>query len=139
MEAKATSFERGRLCKAAEGFCQAFATQLPLEQLLKHFSTRHAPVVTEHGLRVLAPFLGSTYEGLDGVEQYFKTISKLLSYTDMQFWDYIVDPEVMKVSVKGRATFTWRNTGQSWPETFVYALVFDENYQVRCYEIWADT
>lgn len=103
------------------------------------FSTAETPTAVEYGLRRLTPFTGSIYEGLDGVRKYFETIGELLSYEDMQFSDYVVDAEVLKVSVRGRATFTWQSTGKSWLETFTYTLEFDNLLNVKKYEVWADT
>lgn len=44
-----------------------------------------------------------------------------------------------KVSVKGRARFTWIETKQSWDETFTYALDFDPELKVTDYQLWADS
>jgi hypothetical protein len=44
-----------------------------------------------------------------------------------------------KVSVKGRAKFTWIETGQSWDETFTYSLDFDDESKVTDYQVWADS
>lgn len=44
-----------------------------------------------------------------------------------------------KVSVKGQATFTWIETGQSWDETFTYSLDFDHESKVTDYQVWADS
>ncbi|OJA07790.1 hypothetical protein AZE42_14072 [Rhizopogon vesiculosus] len=57
----------------------------------------------------------------------------------MEFSEYIVDPEVQKVSVKGRAKFTWLSTEQSWDEIFTYVLDFDDDFKVTNYQVWADT
>lgn len=44
-----------------------------------------------------------------------------------------------KVSVKGRAKFTWIETSQSWDETFTYSLDFDDELKVTDYQVWADS
>lgn len=57
----------------------------------------------------------------------------------MAFSHLFVDPEVSKVSVRGRARFTWTSTRQSWNEVFTYVLEFDDDCKVLTYEIWADS
>lgn len=64
-----------------------------------------------------------------------------MSFGDDGGW--IVDVESGKVSVKGKARFTWTETGQSWDEVFVYVLGFDLGEEgdgkVVRYEVWADS
>lgn len=43
------------------------------------------------------------------------------------------------MSVKGQAKFTWIETGQSWNETFIYSLDFDDESMVTNYQVWADS
>jgi hypothetical protein len=43
------------------------------------------------------------------------------------------------VSVKGRAKFTWIETGQTWDETFTYSLDFDDESKITNYQVWADS
>jgi len=43
------------------------------------------------------------------------------------------------VSVKGRAKFTWIETGQIWDETFTYSLDFDDESKITDYQVWADS
>lgn len=50
-----------------------------------------------------------------------------------------VAPRTRKVSVKGRAKFTWVETAQSWDETFTYSLDFDDELKVTDYQVWADS
>lgn len=124
---------------AAESFCNAFASQQPLDEILSHFSTRYAILAHEHGLKHLAPFLGRDYTGEKGVKAYFETMSSYLSYENMKFGTYVVDASENRVSVKGQAKFTWTSTGQSWDEDFAYVLAFDEDGKVVKYEVWADS
>ncbi|KAI5123159.1 hypothetical protein M0805_000862 [Coniferiporia weirii] len=133
-----TFANREALLGAAQSFCDAFASQRPLDDILSFFATEGA-VCLEHGLQQLAPFLGHQYTGLDGARDYFKLIAGLLSYKNMRFSDYIVDTESLKVSVKGSADFTWKDTENSWREVFTYALEFDEYGKVKVYEVWADS
>ncbi len=57
----------------------------------------------------------------------------------MSFGNYVVDAVARQVSVKGEARFTWKSTGKSWDEVFVYVLAFDDEMKVLRYEIWADS
>ena len=131
--------KREDLLRAAKAFCDSFATQAPPEDIFSHFSTTETVSACEHGLRVLAPFLGREYVGTDNVKEYFKTISSLLSYENMKFENFFADVEEMKVSTRGQAGFKWTSTGQAWDETFTYVLEFDQRCKVKRYEIWADT
>lgn len=132
---------RHQLLTAAESFCTAFASQLPPSQILEeHFTSQtNDIIVLEHGLSRLAPFLGREFRGKDGFLDYMKTIADQLSFKDMNFGNYIVDAEVRKVSVTGRAVFTNNETKQSWDEVFTYVLEFDEEDRVKKYEVWADS
>lgn len=144
---------RQGLLTSAKAFCNAFASQANPEKIFSHFTETHASdiLIHEHGLPQLVPFVGRDFAGLDGVHQYFEIISSCLSYDDMKFSDYIVDEVVGKVSVRGQAKFTWRDSGQSWDEVFRYAIGFatdehddddegvDGDGKVVRYEIWADT
>jgi len=131
--------KRATLLAAAESFCSAFASQKPLDEILSHFSTRYEVLAHEHGLKQLAPFLGRDYTGVNGVTEYFETISSYLNYENMKFNTYVVDASENRVSVRGEAKFTWTSTGQSWDEIFTYVLAFDEDGKVVKYEVWADT
>ncbi|KAJ3809411.1 hypothetical protein F5876DRAFT_3725, partial [Lentinula aff. lateritia] len=53
--------------------------------ILSHFSTTHQVSAVEHGEKALAPFLGRSFEGLDGIRSYFETIAALLSYEDTRY------------------------------------------------------
>lgn len=130
---------RSELEEAAKGFCNSFAKKAPLEEVMSHFSRRYLTSAYEHGLPSLAPFLGQTFVGLDGVKIYFGLLAEYLSYEDMQFKNFIVDEKANKVGVRGEAKFTWRSTGKSWNEVFSYQLSFDENRKVVSYDVWADT
>lgn len=134
-----SSNTRQKLLQAAQRFCNAFADQKPLEEILGHFSSSKKVRAFEHGLPDLAPFLGREFVGRDGIRKYFETISGLLTYENMKFGKFIVDPETHEVFCKGEARFTWASTGQGWDETFAYMLHFDDEFKVKDYEIWADT
>jgi hypothetical protein len=106
-------------------------------------------MVHEHGLPVLAPFLGRTFTGTDGVGRYFELIADLLSFEKMSFDgedEWIVDTVSMAVSLRGRARFTWKETGEGWDETFCYRIGLAEDQgkgggglKVQEYRVWADT
>lgn len=130
---------RQRLLDAAKALCDDFAQHKDMDSVLSHFSTTKPCIVEEHGLPEFAPFLGRTFRGQDGVREYFNIIASLLAYQNMDFNNYFVDTELRKVSVTGRATFTWKSTGESWHEVFVYVLDFDEQNRVSRYQVWADT
>lgn len=130
---------RQRLSAATRRFCDDFAHKQPTDALLAHFSHTRSCEVFEHGLPRFAPFLGSTFRGRDGVQDYFDAVAALIYYENMRFSEYIVDEEVRKVSVKGTATFTWIATRESWEETFTYVLDFDERDKIVRYQIWGDT
>ena len=90
-------------------------------------------------MQQLAPFLGRSFSGPDGVKRYFTIIASLLSYDNMHFSDYFADEQLKMVSVKGRALFTWKETSNSWDEVFTYRLQFDDELKVKVYEVWADS
>lgn len=87
----------------------------------------------------MAQFLGRSFDGLDGVRSYLETITTLLSYENMEFSEFIVDAEARKVVCKGKAKFTWIETRESWQETFVYMLDFDDEGKITDYQVWADS
>jgi len=130
---------RQQLLVAAQGFCNAFAEQKPLDEILSHFSNSDDIVAIEHGLQQLAPFLGRDFRGHDGIKQYFQVLSSTLSYENMRFGNFVVDAETFKVSVRGEARFIWTSTAQAWDEVFTYVLEFDDHNKVKVYEIWADS
>ncbi|PKX91796.1 uncharacterized protein P174DRAFT_422944 [Aspergillus novofumigatus IBT 16806] len=121
----------------------------PATVLLSHFTADPLPMVHEHGLPVLAPFLGRTFTGKDGVGRYFELIADLLSFEKMSFDgedEWIVDTVSMAVSLRGRARFTWKETGEGWDETFCYRIGLAEDQgkgggglKVQEYRVWADT
>ncbi len=132
-----TIMARRGLFDAAHQFCEAFANNS--DTIFSHFSTKHEVSAIEYGEQALAPFLGRTFVGISQIKDYFALISSLLSVKHVKFSEYVVDPEAMKVSVKGRGTFTWLDTNQSWDETFTYTLDFDEDSKIVRYQVWADS
>jgi hypothetical protein len=121
--------------------CDSFADKAPLDQVLENFSSSKPDQICllEHGLGQLAPFLGRHFEGLQGASEYFSILSKVLEYDNMSFSDYAVDVDERVVTVRGKATFTWKSTENSWEEFFIYRLQLDEDGKVLVYEVWADS
>ena len=129
---------REQLLGAAKALCDDFAQKKDLEVIMSHFSTTQPCTALEHGLPVV-PFLGRPFHGHEGVREYFSLIASLLDYEGMCFSNYFVDVQVRKVSVNGRARFTWKSTNENWDEIFVYVLDFDDESRVYSYQVWADT
>lgn len=126
--------------------------RLPISTLLSTFTTQPTPLVHEHGLPQLAPFLGRSFTGQDGVARYFELLSDLLSLHDLTFEaeeEWLVDESNLCISLRGAGTFQWKSTAQAWDETFVYriALARDnsddpakrDKLLVCEYRVWADT
>lgn len=130
---------RTQLLQAAQNFCTAFAEKKDMETIMSSFTKTHQPCVIEHGLPQLAPFLGTHFEGPGRVQEYFEMIHEFLDYDDVKFTDFTIDSERARVVCRGSAKFTWRNTKESWDETFVYILDFDQDSKITDYQIWADT
>ncbi|KAH1499879.1 hypothetical protein KXV92_008833 [Aspergillus fumigatus] len=145
----AKTYTRSALVQPTLALCDAFASAAPVPVLLSHFTADPLPMVHEHGLPVLAPFLGRTFTGTDGVGRYFELIADLLSFEKMSFDgedEWIVDTVSMAVSLRGRARFTWKETGEGWNETFCYRIGLAEDQgkgggglKVQEYRVWADT
>ncbi|KIM45969.1 hypothetical protein M413DRAFT_441026 [Hebeloma cylindrosporum] len=133
------ALSRTDLLKAAQNFCDAFSQKKDVDTILSYFSTGHKISAIEYGTPTLAPFLGRSFTGISEVKQYFELIGSLLSYKDVEFFEYVVDSEAMKVSVKGKGTFTWQSTGKTWNEVFTYTLDFDNELKVVRYQVWADS
>ncbi|CAB9504476.1 expressed unknown protein [Seminavis robusta] len=133
--------DREALLHHSKALCTAFANHDSMDQIVQCFSSTRANDIRcfEHGLQRLAPFLGRSFQGVDGLKEYFAIIADLLSYETMEFSDYIVDVEERVVSVRGKAKFTWKSTGNSWDEVFIYRLQLDEDGKVIVYEVWADS
>lgn len=137
---------RNQLLEAAQALCNDFARGASTETLLSHFQSEgsrhvHGPQAIEHGHKALAPFLG-TWTSRKEVAKYFDQLQEHLTFKNMRFSEWIADPEVMKVSVKGEALFTWNKTHRRWQETFTYTLDFVEEgdeLKVSRYQVWADT
>lgn len=133
--------ERSALLESAGNFCDALANKKPIDKMLSFFSATNDKEIKvfEHGLQKLAPFLGRKFTGRDGAKEYFSIISECLDYENMLFSDYIVDAHERVVSVRGHANFTWKSTGNTWHETFVYRLKMDLKGKILVYDVWADT
>jgi hypothetical protein len=134
---------RPDLLKPIHAFLEALTNPNPKDpnQLLSTFTT----------LPQLAPFLGRQFTGQDGIATYFELLSSLLSIKDMVFEpeeSWVVDASCMAVSLRGTATFVWKQTQQSWDETFAYRIKLAADgggsgetgrLAVCEYHVWADT
>lgn len=137
--------------KTAVDFCQAFTEKRGPDEILSYFSESPEVEAIEHGQPFLAPFLHRHFRGPEGIRQYFGLIASLLSYDDMRFEDFCIDPVAMVVSVRGYAHFTWLSTGNAWDECFTYRLELERTshkgqasagaseFKIHKYEIWADS
>lgn len=156
-------YTKPSLLVPARALCTAFASGANIPTILSHFTHDPYPIVHEHGLPGLAPFLGRTFTGVDGVSRYFQLLSEHLGFEAMQFEDeslWVVDTEAMAVVVRGEARFWSKKTGEGWDERFVYRLGLAEEVgavgddygagtgdgdgvmkglKVQEYLVWADT
>ena len=142
---------RVALLTAAQSLCNDFSLASSTSTLLSHFSTSSSPESSppsacEYGHSSLGPFLGRPFLGRTGIEEYFNLLQQHLTFENMRFSDYAIDETQKIVCVKGEATFTWTETGQSWDEVFTYRLGFMEEqmqgkkvWKIGRYEVWADS
>lgn len=96
-----------------------------ISTLLSAFTISPTPLIHEHGLPQLAPFLGRSFTGPDGLSRYFALLTEYLTISDLTFEPdeaWLVDDAAMAVVLRGSAKFTWKATGQGWDETFVYRI-----------------
>lgn len=124
-------YTRQNLLTPTSSLFKALSTTPPpaLHTLLAHFTRSPLPIIHEHGHPSLAPFLGRTFTGTDGIARYFSLLQDLLEITDMVFDDpddWVVDTTCLAVFLRGQARFTWKKTGQSWDETFAYRVALAE-------------
>ena len=134
---------RDELLRSTRELCDAFSNHGTIEEIVDCFSSSRPEDIRlfEHGLPELAPFLGRSFRGIQGIKDYFAVVSEYLSYQDddMSFSDYSVDTELKVVSVRGKAKFTWKSTGKSWNEVFIYRIELDDDGKILIYEVWADS
>ncbi|KAJ9206965.1 hypothetical protein DTO271D3_4397 [Paecilomyces variotii] len=141
---------RTTLLEPARTLCNAFASASPVSELVRCFTSDPMPIAHEHGHPSLAPFLGRTFTGQQGITKYFELLNEHLTFENMRFDpedEWVVDSETLVVCLKGRARFIWRATGEGWNETFCYRLGLAEDisqdgkggYKVQEYRVWADT
>lgn len=146
--------ERQLLQEPVQDLLHAFTNPDPEDpdQILSTFTTNPKPLAHEHGLPQLAPFLGRSFHGQEGISNYFGLLSSYLEIENMTFEPeetWIVDESCMAVSLRGTATFTWKQTQQAWEETFFYRIKIAEDVsedsekhgslKVSEYQVWADT
>lgn len=134
------------LRSTTHAFCLALLGPPNPAALLSTYFTPD-PKITEHGpewSRSRLPFLGTTFSGRAGCEEYFRLLGETL---EMQLAadafpgpeGFIVDAEAGMVSVVGKGRFVSRRTGKGWDEQFVYRFGgFDGEGRFAHWEIWAD-
>lgn len=151
---------REELLRSTKELCGVFANHGTIEEIISCFSSKSRSNnnyyddnvndndndndntsirIFEHGLPELAPFIGRSFYGIQGITDYFTIISNTLEYEDMYFYDYSVDIEKKVVSVRGKAKFIWKSTTKYWNEIFIYRIQLDNEYKILIYEVWADT
>ncbi|KAJ5726337.1 uncharacterized protein N7483_007694 [Penicillium malachiteum] len=144
--------DRGSLVEPVNALLAAFTSSSPPSSIISTFTTDPKPLIHEHGLPQLAPFLGRTFSGVEGISEYFEILSRILNINSMVFEpnpEWLVDITNMCVTLRGAAIFEWKDTKNSWGETFIYriALATDRSDDrlksgrilVSEYRIWADT
>ncbi|KAJ5965317.1 hypothetical protein N7481_012031 [Penicillium waksmanii] len=137
------------LTDAVNTFLQALkTTPLSTTKILQTFTKSPVPLIYEHGLPQLAPFLGRRFTGPEGVVHYFELLGETLSIEEMKFeneGDWVVDGSSSAVVLRGKGRFCWKGTGQVWDETFIYRVGLavegdgDGEMKVCEYRVWADT
>jgi hypothetical protein len=99
------------------------------------------------------PFIGRDFVGISGMGEYFDMLAQYLSYSDMTFEDednWVIDSQNMTICLRGRARFTYKSTGDSWLETFMWRITLSEDLgesepdvgqglKVQEYRVWSDT
>lgn len=143
---------RSTLTDPIQSLLATLVTPNPIPIITSTFTTQPAPIIHEHGLQQLAPFLGRTFTGIEGISDYFNIIMTTLEIKSMTFEpesNWLVDDTNMAVCLRGTANFIWRKTGQSWDETFIYRIALSRDTSeeevkrgrllVAEYKVWADT
>ncbi|KAJ5116351.1 hypothetical protein N7456_000699 [Penicillium angulare] len=141
---------RASLIESTQSLLHALTTNSPITTITSTFTSSPEPLIHEHGLQQLAPFLGRSFTGADGISQYFDILSQFLEIKSMDFEpdsEWIVDESTMCVCLRGTATFIWKETNNSWGETFVYRIKLAREDSgakkgqllVSEYKVWADT
>jgi len=147
--------------KTAHSFCQSLLKPPAPSALISEYFVPFYPRITEHGpswATSRLPFLGKTFIGYRGCEEYFTVLSKTLEMnmgkdTFPSIDGFVVDTEAEVewmerkekkrgkgvVSVVGQATFKSVKTGKEWHEEFIYRFsAFDDKGRIGHWEIWAD-
>ncbi|KAJ6032253.1 hypothetical protein N7540_002985 [Penicillium herquei] len=144
--------DRSTLVEPVKALLAAFTSSEPPSSIASTFTTVPRPLIHEHGLPQLAPFIGRTFSGEEGISQYFEILSQTLNIHSMAFepnFEWLVDIDNMCVTLRGTATFEWKDTRNSWSETFIYRISLrrdtSDNREksgrilVNEYHVWADT
>ncbi|KAF8897204.1 hypothetical protein BD779DRAFT_357420 [Infundibulicybe gibba] len=112
---------RKQLLAAAKAFCDAFSRK-------EEISTS-SPIFRQH----------TQCQRLNMVIQSWLPSWGKHFRDSQEFEHFVVDSEGCKIALKGKGTFTWVSTGESWDETFAWMLDFDDEGRVTEYQVWADS
>ncbi|RAO68357.1 uncharacterized protein BHQ10_004369 [Talaromyces amestolkiae] len=148
---------RPAILSSIRSLISAFTSNASTPAILAHFTSSPIPLVHEHGSPLFQPFLpfvGRDFIGLEAVGEYFDLLAQHLSISDASFDDeddWVVDPQILTVCLRGRARFTSTETKESWFETFMWRVALSEDLtgesepdvgqglKVQEYRVWADT
>jgi len=133
---------RKLLLAKSQSLATAIALKSDPEIIMSHFSQSFTVFAHEYAPPTIndsIPFLGTTFDGYEGIQKYMTLLGEYLEYEDMEFFDHAVAEEEEVVTVKGKAKWTYLKTGKKWEETFIWRLShFDEEGKIGGYEVWAD-
>lgn len=148
---------RPAILSSIRSLISAFTSNASTPAILAHFTSSPTPLVHEHGsplFQPFLPFLGRDFIGLQAVGEYFDLLAQHLSISEASFDDeddWVIDPQIMTVCLRGRARFTSLETKESWLETFMWRVTLSEDLtgesepdagqglKVQEYRVWADT
>ena len=121
----------------------------PHHRIEDQFTSQPKPQIYEHGLPLFAPFMGRTFSGKDGIGKYFDLLAATLVFQETKFEDqetWIVDDSSKAVFLCGQCRFLWKETGETWDETFCYRIAIAEDLddssrklKVSEYKVWGDS
>ena len=131
---------RDDLLRSTLDLCQRFADakHSDIREILSCFSSSRPDDeirLIDHGLPKRTPYLGRSFVGREGIQNYFETIvATHLSYENMVFSDCIIDVDTRVTSLRGKAF-----EGKAWEEVFLFRIQLDEEGKIVVYEVWADS
>ena len=111
LKSSSSNSSREELLRSTKELCNVFANHGTIEEIISCFSSKgrsnnnkngddgdgndndntSSPIrIFEHGLPKLAPFIGRSFYGIQGITDYFTIISDTLEYEDMYIFMTIV-------------------------------------------------